>query len=455
MIKWIYETVRSSESIDHKTLESYRGFLIYFSRTYPSFIPYLKGIHLTLDSWRPWRREDGWKLSMGEIRAMMEEKLGEPGLAEAQTSGKAPKTVKWVKRLMDDSQALMDLMSSKIPPKRPILPPKGSGVVYGFGDASGSGFGSSLYKEEKISYTHGQWTEHIRDNSSNFRELSNIVLTLERAQSRGELRNSEVFLLTDNSTSESAFFKGTSKSEKLFDLVLRLHKLHLYGELTLHVVHVAGRRMMMQGTDGLSRGESASGLLSQEDFLSHMPLNLSAPERQSHPLKERVDSWFGQGENYIWLEPREWYTRGHSDMSCVWTPPPAIAEVALEQLAKSVHKRPHHTHLVIVPRLMTARWRKLLLKICDLSFTVPIGTDLWNLTQCEPLIVGICLHMSRHQPWKLRGTPLLVGVERILRDLPPSDPGWGRDILRKRLKQARDLESLPESVVQPLLHSTG
>ena len=32
-----------------KTLESIRGFLVYVSRIYPAMVPYLKGIHLTLD----------------------------------------------------------------------------------------------------------------------------------------------------------------------------------------------------------------------------------------------------------------------------------------------------------------------------------------------------------------------------------------------------------------------
>jgi hypothetical protein len=30
-------------------------------------VPYLKGVHLTLDSWREGRREDGWKRSQKEM----------------------------------------------------------------------------------------------------------------------------------------------------------------------------------------------------------------------------------------------------------------------------------------------------------------------------------------------------------------------------------------------------
>jgi hypothetical protein len=46
--------------IPHKKIESIRGFLVYVARTYPTMVPYLKGIHLTLDSWRVNRGSDGW-----------------------------------------------------------------------------------------------------------------------------------------------------------------------------------------------------------------------------------------------------------------------------------------------------------------------------------------------------------------------------------------------------------
>jgi hypothetical protein len=39
-----------------------RGFLIYVVRTYPWINPYMKGLHLTIDSWRPFRGPDGLKL---------------------------------------------------------------------------------------------------------------------------------------------------------------------------------------------------------------------------------------------------------------------------------------------------------------------------------------------------------------------------------------------------------
>ena len=54
------------EEIPFKFLERGRGFMVYFCRTYTSFVLYLKGIHLTLDSWRPNRNAEGWKIKKVE-----------------------------------------------------------------------------------------------------------------------------------------------------------------------------------------------------------------------------------------------------------------------------------------------------------------------------------------------------------------------------------------------------
>ena len=61
-IRWIAENMMNEAGLNLKTLKSYRGFLVYVARTYPSMVPYLKGIHATIDSWRPGRDCDGWKI---------------------------------------------------------------------------------------------------------------------------------------------------------------------------------------------------------------------------------------------------------------------------------------------------------------------------------------------------------------------------------------------------------
>jgi hypothetical protein len=62
-LKWIADNMENPGGLDNKVLQSIRGFLVYVARTYQMMVPYLKGIHNTIDSWRPGRNEDGWKYS--------------------------------------------------------------------------------------------------------------------------------------------------------------------------------------------------------------------------------------------------------------------------------------------------------------------------------------------------------------------------------------------------------
>ena len=172
-------------------------------------------------------------------------------------------------------------------------------------------------------------------------------------------------------------------------------------------------------------------------------------------MRSWVESWFHPGEDVQWLEPRDWYHLGHRRKICVWTPPPAGAGAALEQLGKAIHKRPHHTHLFICPRLMTAHWRKMLGKTCDLIFSIPTGTEFWDNSQYEPLVAGLYFPLIRHPPWRLRSTPLLERVERKMQSLSPTTPSWGRLVLRELLKQTRALDSMPPGLVWSMLHCAG
>jgi len=242
---------------------------VYVGRTYPALVPYLRGIHLTFYSWRPWRKSDGWKMTEVEIKHALGEGLGDL----SQEDKKAPERVHWVPRLKNDVEALQLFTSSDQLPKRTIRLAESQAVstVYTFGDASGSGFGGSTYDRGEVSYYSGHWNDSQSDQSSNHRELSNLILDLENKFNQGVLENTEVFVFTDNSTVEAAFFKGTSKSRLLFELILRLQFVHLHSGMMLHFVHVSGKRMIAQGTDGLSRGVRNEGVMKGENFLEYIP----------------------------------------------------------------------------------------------------------------------------------------------------------------------------------------
>jgi hypothetical protein len=378
-INWIrnhFYTLPAGEErpkIKHKTLESIRGFLVYVTRTYLSMVPYLKGLHLTLDSWRPGRSKSGWKIEVATQEGLDEEDMDGCELSNvideriqplvddhgAPGQDKPPEFVQAVSRLQQDVDMLYRLTQSKSPPAVLVRPVK---VMVGYlvGDASGSGHGSSLLftGEETLDCAHGTWSEEASQRSSNFRELANLVRRVEQLCDGGKLvRGTELFIFTDNFVTESVFYKGAATSPFLHSLVERLKMLQLYGGLFIHVLWIAGTRMIEQGTDGLSRGDFTSGVMAGKDFLSLLPLNRGALELSTN-IYAWIQFWLKGRLEWTVLSPMEWFTQGHGNGHFVWAPPPAVADVALEQMCEAVLIRPWNAHIFICPAHMTYRWRK-------------------------------------------------------------------------------------------------
>jgi hypothetical protein len=55
LLATLHGLVLASEWVDHKVLERIRGFLVYVARTYKPLTPFLMGLHMTIDGWRPGR----------------------------------------------------------------------------------------------------------------------------------------------------------------------------------------------------------------------------------------------------------------------------------------------------------------------------------------------------------------------------------------------------------------
>ena len=435
--------LQPNAGILHKELEKRRGFLVYISRTYPSMTPYLKGIHQTLDSWRPGRDGDGWRLTMAEIK----EAIDKHDEIKYSYPSDAPTYVIPANRLEDDLKCLKRLFESEHPRVRHVRTNMISYAYYGFGDASESGFGSSIERESGLKIRHGIWGRDSNKLSSNYRELRNLVETVEEEVQEGKISGSELFIFTDNSVAEGCYYKGTSQSRMLFNLVLRLRKAEHDGGLKLHVMHVSGKRMIAQGTDGLSRGNFLEGVLAGQSMKSFVPLHLSAIER-SRTLVKWLKSWIPSDKVTV-LKSEDWFTLGHGvsggeynadkiwiptyDTSCkIWAPAPAASFEAITELIRARHMEPYVSHIFVCPRLFTNQWRKNLLKLADTVFYVGAGArEFWDINMFEPLIIGIALPFRNHPPWQLRQSEQILALERELRTVWKDSPGNERYILRK------------------------
>jgi hypothetical protein len=205
LAKWMATVSEGTENLDHKQLLSDQGFLVYVTRAYPPMIPYMKGFHLTAEMWRGNRDAEGWKLparqcddpipttSSDSFREMDEDEAAAghalrksfgPVHPHAPSDGKTQAAP----RLLEDLKALLLLTNSRSPPLRVVRPKRMVQVFYGFGDASGKGRGSTLQGFKTIQHPSGAvgpsddilnkvgvWSTTIEEESSNYRELANLV----------------------------------------------------------------------------------------------------------------------------------------------------------------------------------------------------------------------------------------------------------------------------------------
>ena len=74
------------------------------------------------------------------------------------------------------------------------------------------------------------------------------------------------------------FYKGTSKSPLLFELVLRLHQVQMKGELILQCVNLSGTRMIEVLIVGLYRGNNLEMVVRGLNSLKLVPLVKGATE---------------------------------------------------------------------------------------------------------------------------------------------------------------------------------
>ena len=164
--------------------------------------------------------------------------------------------------------------------------------------------------------------------------------------------------------------------------------------------------MIGQGTDGLSRGDLSNGVMPGDHFLKWVPLNKTTFQRQA-----LFREWIYEvlpGVHWKGLSTEEWYTTALTDGRFIWTPAPAIANVAVEKLCEARHIRPGCSHVFVCPAIVTAYWRKQLGKVADVMFTIPVGTSIWPSEMHEPLVAALICPLLSCRPWRVRGSPWMV-----------------------------------------------
>ena len=339
LVKELSENAKSIE-IDRKSLERIRGFLIYVSRTYRWMVPYLKGLYLTIDAWWEDRDVKGYKrrppkanLGVGNWEWNWNKDRWynldlEPPEEDRPTG--APELVVGVPQLKEDAHALSVLTEGSTAPKIRARPKHQVDVVYMMGDASGKGFGTAVWAGGNLYWESGHFTTGYQEESSNYREASNLILRLEDLEEKEKLLGAEIFIFMDNAVFEGTFYKGHSNSRKLNGLVLRIRQVERRTGCILHVIHVAGTRMKEAGIDGLSRGDLLEGMMKQgSDPMRFVPLSEGAGTRAGRGVEAWVRSCWTLDDGTPWfgaelklLSPKDWFLLYRIGEPRLWLPPP-------------------------------------------------------------------------------------------------------------------------------------
>ncbi len=204
-------------------------------------------------------------------------------------------------------------------------------------------------------------------------------------------------------------------------------------------------------------------------MLSFIPLHKSCLDR-APMLKSQLDECLGGFGNEVeLLDPEGWFERGHDFFggrtNCdgiwmpnyragtfIWAPPPGAARHAIEELRQARQKRQKSYHVFVCPRLLYDEWRRHLYKSADLIVFLPAGKcDCWSADMHETLVLAFFFPYLPRDPWELRKSRLMVGLERKLCRLFKSRPSDGWDLLSEFCLLAGRMPTLPVRQLQQLL----
>jgi hypothetical protein len=466
------EQVRDAYEEDTKILRgdflSGVGFLLHIAQTYEFMQLYLKGFHLAAEAWREDRDAEGWKQVKQALDDWDPDEQAErlhwaigSVAAESVANEPAPRDINKIPLLRIDVDILLKFFSHPNPVQVIFRPIRGAAyVAYGAGDASGEGFGSNIHPLGLAPLLrHGFWCTEDSEQSSNWRELRNLVDAVRVEAESGRLAGRELWLATDNSTTAAAYHHGAAGSPRLHQLATELRMLTLVGNFVLNIFHVAGTRMIEIGVDGLSRGEKHIGALLGTPQ-SAAPLHLSPLER-APPLRVWLEGWIG--EEFRVAEPIDWFHAAQhtgqdgASGAWVWDLPPGAALAALEELGTARLKRHEQLRgVVLVPQLLQNEWRRRFCKIVDFYFVEPAGAITeWPANVHEALTVGIYLPLCRYRPWSWKRVPFVVPLGIALSKMHKTGDPTARDLLLKFWRASARVAVMPESVVCDVLQSPG
>ena len=141
------------------------------------------------------------------------------------------------------SQASSNFLLRKTPPQVTDRSRFVTLLIHGFSNTAKGGLGASFDFGRSVKFRVETWRSDSENESSNWREYTNIVESLKEEVVVGSIKDSTILMATDNSTVGIDFYKCKSSNVKIYVLIVRVRSLKLKQVVRLFVTHVSGERM--------------------------------------------------------------------------------------------------------------------------------------------------------------------------------------------------------------------
>ena len=253
-----------------------------------------------------------------------------------------------------------------------------------FGDGSGTGTGGTLealcHDSDSLPELEpwmGVWAPHVHVFDSNWKEARTLLWTLERlykSPNRDRVRGVILFYFTDNLVTYFVVQNGSSASPELHHLVRALKRMEILLGCRVEVIHVPGTLMIVQGTDGLSRGlamaqtrHPISSLTIASSVLDAVPFTLSL----GHWLLCQAGLPWWYSYNHFGTSTRWAFDSIFGQLS-IWTPSPETARQALRSFLDIwVEGATTTSAIFVIPRVMQRDWGFLSKHVHEISLVYP------------------------------------------------------------------------------------
>jgi hypothetical protein len=262
----------------------------------------------------------------------------------------------------------------------------------------------------------GTWRSHVHSFTSNWRELRTLVHTLEReVGGNGRLRGSTLFYFTDNLVTYYIVTGGSSTSPELQKLLRRLKYLELSLGIRLEVVHIPGKHMIEQRTDGLSQGLRLAGggfkrspRAETQRIFEGVRMTMESVTWAQHQVRPYL-----RHRHCIFMDSTTaWTFQQVTGRATLWFPAPEWAHQLMDALVTAWTEQPWHTEaFFLIPRVFQRDWGRASKHIQDLGLHPADTIPAYGGTTEIPCVL-------MHLPCYVRSLP---PIRRL--DVPPRPQG--------------------------------